>query len=114
LRSYVLHRLFSPPPPATTRFPFAARAEILERPTLLVPSGWDSWGKITAVKDGFDPGHIGEAWDLALSRHRKEIVGNDQREGEDNEEVDDLRDLWEEVVPFVDSGAEVRSRPTTL
>lgn len=108
LRSYVLHRLFSPPPPAPTRFPFLARAEILDRPTLLVPAGWDSWGKITAVKDGFDPAHIGATWALALSRHRKEIQGNDQRDGEDDEEVDDLRDLWEEVVPFVESGAEVR------
>lgn len=111
LQSYVLHRLFTAPPPAastTSRFPFGVRAEILDRPTLLVPAGWDTWGKITAVKDGFDPAFIGQRWDLALSRHRKERVGNDQRDGEDDDEVDDLRDLWEEVVPYVENGAEVR------
>lgn len=107
LRTYVLHRLYSPLAPSTSRFPFAARAEILDRPTLLVPAGWDSWGKITAVKDGFEPAHIGQTWELAVRRHRKEILGDDEREGEEDENVDDLRDLWEEVVPFVDGGVEV-------
>ncbi|SGY37841.1 BQ5605_C003g01898 [Microbotryum silenes-dioicae] len=93
LRSYILHRLFSPPPttvsaptalgnqadeagsvPTSTlplnavgsalkAFPFNHRANVVDREEVLVPSGWDSWGKIRVLRDRFDPEAFSRAWD---------------------------------------------------
>jgi len=54
LRSYILHRLFSRVThESSTVFPFLKRAQIVERDSVLVPAGWDSKGKISALNDGF-------------------------------------------------------------
>lgn len=70
LRSYILHRLHAIPQasdgPATTRFPFPHRANVLDRDAVMVPSGWDSWGKINVLRDGFDPAYICKALERSL------------------------------------------------
>ncbi|KAL9940758.1 hypothetical protein V8E36_000246 [Tilletia maclaganii] len=101
LRSYVLHRLFPPVPvtgaaaAATAEangsrlnsnagaagvsgganiisFPFNNRAATLaERETLLVPTGWDSWGKINALREGFDCKGWGLGWDFDCEVERR-------------------------------------------
>lgn len=58
VRSYILHRLFS----SSAAFPFAYRASTTDRDTLLVPAGWDSWGKIRAIRDPFDCHAMGRGW----------------------------------------------------
>ncbi|SCV67977.1 BQ2448_98 [Microbotryum intermedium] len=91
LRSYILHRLFSLPlalnstvsgnqteeaalaphstlPPNSVgstlkAFPFYHRANVVDREEVLVPSGWDSWGKIRVLRDRFDPEGFSQAWD---------------------------------------------------
>ncbi|KAJ3049472.1 hypothetical protein HK097_009531, partial [Rhizophlyctis rosea] len=70
LRSYVLHRLIGTPATYSSAvssvggqslqlvtpssFAFDLRARVLDRDTVLVPSGWDSWGKIRVLREGFD------------------------------------------------------------
>ncbi|KAJ3337152.1 hypothetical protein HDU93_001533 [Gonapodya sp. JEL0774] len=68
LRSYILHRLLHQLPPSTASdpssgtssprqlpsFPFLRRAQVVDRDAVLVPTGWDSWGKIRVLRDGFD------------------------------------------------------------
>ncbi|KAI8802306.1 dynein light intermediate chain-domain-containing protein [Cladochytrium replicatum] len=71
LRSYVLHRLFPPPLPSYAShltsaaadpssapqqlvFPFQKSAQFIEREPILIPSGWDSWGKIKVLRDTFE------------------------------------------------------------
>ncbi|TPX56278.1 hypothetical protein PhCBS80983_g04674 [Powellomyces hirtus] len=68
LRSYVLDRMLtSSPSPSTigsstiphtvqTKSPFALtkKVQVVERDTVFVPSGWDSWGKIKVLRQGFD------------------------------------------------------------
>lgn len=79
LRQYALHLLFSPPAPAPSAnssaevavphrnpFPFNEKANILDRDRIIIPSGWDSWGKIAVLRDGFDSKLWGEAWDRDL------------------------------------------------
>ena len=34
----------------------------MDREALLVPSGWDSWGKIKVLREGFDPGKTLVGW----------------------------------------------------
>ncbi|PBL02885.1 dynein 1 light intermediate chain [Armillaria gallica] len=78
LRHYALHLLFAPPapspavaaggePPATVRnpFPFKHKPNPLDRDHLVIPAGWDSWGKIEVVRP-FEPRTWGEAWERDL------------------------------------------------
>jgi len=79
LRQYALHTLFIPPAPApetapdgaaaSTRnpFPFLHKPNTLDRDRVVVPAGWDSWGKIAVLRDGFDAKAWGEAWEHDLS-----------------------------------------------
>lgn len=52
---------------------------------MLVPAGWDSWGKIAVLREGFDAKAWGEAWERDLNGDEsgakemyKVIVGGDQ------------------------------------
>ena len=90
LRSYVLHHLFSPTG-RTFTFPF--RASTVERDVLLVPAGWDSFGKIRALRDGFDCAGManGWEWDAEVERiRRSKELPKGSREAEDvaEQEVD--------------------------
>lgn len=74
LRQYALHLLFAPPAPSPAMgspdapapirnpFPFNHKPNPLDRDHLVIPAGWDSWGKIEIVRQ-FEPKSWGEAWD---------------------------------------------------
>jgi len=72
LRQYVLHVLFMPPPPPPDSpppkyaFPFLHRPNTLDRDRIIAPAGWDSWGKIAILRDGFDAAKWGDAWEKGL------------------------------------------------
>ena len=78
LRQYALHTLFVPPAPAPdgaldgaaasarNAFPFSHKPNTLDRDRIVVPAGWDSWGKIAVLRDGFDAKAWGEAWENDL------------------------------------------------
>ncbi|CBQ73860.1 related to dynein light-intermediate chain [Sporisorium reilianum SRZ2] len=84
LRSYLLHRLFTPSTAAAVAeansssavpgqnsaaaggvavFGFPYRASTTDRDTLLVPAGWDSWGKIKALREPFDCRSMARGWE---------------------------------------------------
>ncbi|KAG0737946.1 hypothetical protein G6F57_011054 [Rhizopus arrhizus] len=60
LREYILHRLLTI---NGKPYPFQSRAQVVERDTVFVPSGWDSWNKIKVLREGFDCESISEGWD---------------------------------------------------
>lgn len=79
LRQHVLHLLFMPPPPSPAMaggseaaapvrnpFPFQHKPNTLDRDRIVVPAGWDSWGKISVLREGFDAKSWGEAWERDL------------------------------------------------
>lgn len=84
LRQYVLHLLFAPPAPspgitttdgaASVRnlFPFPHKPNTLDRDRIVVPAGWDSWGKIAVLREGFDAKGWGEAWEHDLEQRNGE------------------------------------------
>ncbi|KAH9938017.1 dynein light intermediate chain [Fomitopsis serialis] len=84
LRQYALHLLFMPPAPSPTMagseapapvrnpFPFPHKPNPLDRDRIVVPAGWDSWGKIGVLRDGFDAKTWGEAWERDLDRDEGE------------------------------------------
>ncbi|KAM3584238.1 hypothetical protein VKS41_003061 [Umbelopsis sp. WA50703] len=63
LRQYILHRLLSVP---SKPYPFGTRAMVVERDTVLVPAGWDSWGKVRVLREGFDCEGASSEWDADL------------------------------------------------
>lgn len=75
LRQYALHYLFTPSPPqapigstdapAPVRniFKFTHPANALDRDRIVIPAGWDSWGKIKILRDDFEPVKWADAWD---------------------------------------------------
>ncbi|TIA99512.1 hypothetical protein E3P96_02904 [Wallemia ichthyophaga] len=70
-REYIYHRLFQPDAQshAPRSFPFNRRAVIVEHDAVFIPSGWDSWGKITALREGISPTDdiVNEGWDNQLN-----------------------------------------------
>lgn len=63
LRQYILHRLLTT---ATKSYPFNMKAQVIERDVVLVPSGWDSWGKLRVLRDGFDCEAVNQGWDADM------------------------------------------------
>ena len=111
LRQYALHALFVPPAPASdglldgatapTRnpFPFVHTPNTLDRDRIVIPAGWDSWGKIAVLRDGFDVRAWGEAWEEDLSVDAEA----------DEESEAGARKLYAALVP--DQGPKVRTPP---
>jgi len=52
--------------PVRNLFPFMHKPNTLDRDRIVVPAGWDSWGKISVMRDGFDAKMWGEAWERDL------------------------------------------------
>jgi len=87
LRQYALHALFAPPAPSPVAsgaepqapirniFPFHHKPNTLDRDRIVVPAGWDSWGKISVMRDGFDAKTWGEAWERDLNDDHSEGSG---------------------------------------
>ncbi|KAF7352424.1 Dynein 1 light intermediate chain [Mycena venus] len=86
LRQYALHMLFIPPapspavasgaePPAPVRnpFPFTHKPNYLDRDRIVVPAGWDSWGKITIMREEFEARTWGEAWERDLDAEGEQL-----------------------------------------
>ena len=86
LRQYALHLLFVPPAPSPAgapsmevqapvrnNFPFSHKPNTLDRDRIVVPAGWDSWGKIAVLRDGFDAKMWGEAWERDLNAEDGEL-----------------------------------------
>lgn len=93
LRQYALHLLFIPPAPSPglstgtdapapvrNPFPFTQKPNTLDRDRIVVPAGWDSWGKIAVLREGFDAKGWGEAWerDLESVNEDENAVGDDE------------------------------------
>ena len=82
LRQHALHLLFMPPAPTPSSseaqapvrnlFPFVHKPNTLDRDRIVVPAGWDSWGKISVMRDGFDAKMWGEAWERDLEAGEQE------------------------------------------
>ncbi|KAF8076732.1 dynein light intermediate chain-domain-containing protein [Lyophyllum atratum] len=87
LRQYALHALFTPPAPSPVAsgaepqapirniFPFHHKPNTLDRDRIVVPAGWDSWGKISVMRDGFEAKMWGEAWERDLEDGHNEGSG---------------------------------------
>ncbi|KAH9973042.1 hypothetical protein BGW80DRAFT_1459362 [Lactifluus volemus] len=85
----------------TTHFPFSHKPNTLDRDHIVVPAGWDSWGKFAVLRDGFDAKAWGEAWERDLSFEA----------GADEESETGARKLYAALVP--DQGPKVPEPAST-
>ncbi|KAJ4479193.1 dynein light intermediate chain-domain-containing protein [Lentinula aciculospora] len=67
-------------------FPFRHRPNTLDRDRVVIPSGWDSWGKITVLRE-FEPVVWGEGWEVDL----ESAVGEDDNNG--------AKQMYRDLVP---------------
>lgn len=106
LKDYIFHRLYSPvergdkASSVPSRFPFPHRANVLDRDAVMVPSGWDSFGKINVLREGFDPARVQKAWEASAARLVPTESQPDVLESEDDSEG--IEDLWVAMVPDMD------------
>ncbi|KAI8088769.1 dynein light intermediate chain-domain-containing protein [Halteromyces radiatus] len=63
LRQYILHRVLTT---SSKTYPYLMKAQVVERDSVAVPSGWDSWGKIRVLRDGFDCEAVNQGWDADM------------------------------------------------
>lgn len=110
LREYLFHRLYTVPPPLSSsgdlgpplpaRFPFPHKANSLDRDAIMVPAGWDSWGKITILREPFDPSRVAKAWDVSAARVASGSGGGNG--GQDEDDGESIEDLWTTMIPDTD------------
>jgi dynein light intermediate chain 1 len=73
----------------------------------MVPTGWDSWGKINVLRDGFEAEKVGEAWESSLARLRP-VSGRMEEDMVKDEDEQGIEEMWSGVVPDLDQGLRVR------
>lgn len=66
---------------------------------MLVPSGWDSWGKIKILREGFDCENVSEGWDADM-----DAVIDRQKPG-----TTGARGTYEQAIPNGESEIQVKS-----
>ncbi|CAG8597025.1 4447_t:CDS:2, partial [Scutellospora calospora] len=81
LRQYIHHRLLGSK--------FNVEPNYVERDTVLVPTGWDSWNQIKYLRDGFDCDGLLQGWDLDMTGEKETT--------EDAEEVISVKKVYEDV-----------------
>ena len=59
--------------PPRNPFPFQHKPNALDRDKIVIPAGWDSWGKIAVLRDGPHAKLWGEAWAIALDGYEDDV-----------------------------------------
>ncbi|KAG0193425.1 hypothetical protein DFQ28_005242 [Apophysomyces sp. BC1034] len=90
LRQYILHRVLTT---SSKSYPFHLKAQVVERDAVLVPSGWDSWGKIRVLREGFDCDGVHQGWDADI-----DALADRQQPG-----AHGARGIYEEAIPDPDT-----------
>src|SRR5690348_13204558 len=54
--------------PASSLFQYNFRAQVVDRDIISVPSGWDTWGKIQLIHEGFESRKTLELWENDLDK----------------------------------------------
>lgn len=128
LRQHILHRLYTTPPAlhpqpsspvaqftntakSNSQFPFPFRANQLDRDSIMIPAGWDSWGKIEILKEGFSCQQVNGLWDTALGREAQRYNQKNGRNVSDgllqDEDDEGIQQIWQDVIPDPTNDAHV-------
>ncbi|EEH21653.2 hypothetical protein PABG_03869 [Paracoccidioides brasiliensis Pb03] len=58
---------------------------VIDRDKILVPSNWDSWGKIRIIREGFDIEGVGTSWSMEIQDKPKQFRGISETDGNPDE-----------------------------
>ncbi|GJN92050.1 hypothetical protein Rhopal_005078-T1 [Rhodotorula paludigena] len=92
-------RTIQPAASSRASFPFPHRANVIDRDGVLVPAGWDSWGKIKILRERFDCEACGEGWSADLEA----LNGTQMDGGDDLSKRRGLKKEYEMVVVDFDA-----------
>ncbi|KAG9303822.1 hypothetical protein G9A89_018719 [Geosiphon pyriformis] len=101
LRQYILHRLLgekSFSSDTKSNYGFNVKAQVLERDTVMVPAGWDTWGKIKTIREDFECERMLQGWDYDMEVN-PDVATTDRINGESISAKKD----YDEVVYHQDS-----------
>lgn len=133
LRQHILHRLYTTPPAlhlqpsspvaqftntakSNSQFPFPFRANQLDRDSIMIPAGWDSWGKIEILKEGFNCQQVNGLWDAALGREAQRYNQKNGRDVSDgllqDEDDEGIQQIWQDVIPDPTNDAHTNGNAT--
>lgn len=77
----------------------------------MIPAGWDSWGKIEILKEGFNCQQVNGLWDAALGREAQNYSQKNGRNVNDgllqDEDDEDIQQIWQDVIPDPTNDAHV-------
>lgn len=59
---------------------------VIDRDKILVPSNWDSWGKIRIIREGFDMEGVSTAWSIEIQDPPEPLNPADETPQHDSEE----------------------------
>jgi len=69
----------------------------------MIPAGWDSWGKIEVLKEGFNCREVNGLWEAALGREARQYTQKNSRNADDgllqDKDDDDIEGIWQDVIP---------------
>ncbi|CAG8547278.1 13685_t:CDS:2 [Acaulospora colombiana] len=102
LRQYILHRLLgSKASSSDTKSSYAFNIEptFVERETVLIPAGWDSWIKIKVMGEGFNCEGLLQGWDMDISG-RTEVQDGVEEIFSANKIFNDVVDSFENDKPL--------------
>lgn len=53
---------------SSSRYPFPYRTNAVDREQICIPTGWDSFGKIRVLREGFDCAAVARGWSLDMGQ----------------------------------------------
>ena len=71
--------------PPRNPFPFQHKPNALDRDKIVIPAGWDSWGKIRILRDGFDVEGVSRQWDEDIEKPETEQDPEPEQEDEEKD-----------------------------
>ncbi|EFE34253.1 uncharacterized protein ARB_06650 [Trichophyton benhamiae CBS 112371] len=62
---------------------------VIDRDKILVPSNWDSWGKIRIIREGFNIEGVGTSWSVEIQGPPESLKRSSSGDGEEAQERED-------------------------
>ena len=80
---------------------------------MLVPAGWDSWGKIRILRDRYDAELVGSGWEADMEPEKNRLAGDEGGVQGEGEKVVGAHKMYEDFIVDLDENDSVRS-PSTI
>ena len=71
---------------------------VVDRDNVFVPSGWDSWGKIRVLRDGFDVEGVCEGWSVDIASVLTDKPAKDGEQVEKKQSAGGALEVYEDTI----------------